>query len=66
MEKWLKNLGHLFGVDRGIVMHAFADSLQEGFAPGITGTSGKNDFGRFGYGGPCPPKGPARLLPGSL
>src|SRR4026208_2503583 len=20
---------------------------------------GKNDFGRLGYGGPCPPKGPA-------
>ncbi len=23
------------------------------------GRQGKNDFGRLGYGGPCPPKGPA-------
>ncbi len=22
-----------------------------------TGTDGKNDFGRLGYGGPCPPRG---------
>ena len=32
-------------------------SLSGGFRPGIVGTSGKNDFGRPGYGGPCPPKG---------
>ncbi len=25
----------------------------------ITIRQGKNDFGRFGYGGPCPPRGPA-------
>ncbi len=24
-----------------------------------TGVQGKNDFNRLGYGGPCPPKGPA-------
>lgn len=23
------------------------------------GTQGRNDFGRVGYGGPCPPRGPA-------
>jgi Raf kinase inhibitor-like YbhB/YbcL family protein len=27
-------------------------------APG-TGTQGVNDFGKVGYGGPCPPRGPA-------
>ena len=32
-------------------------SLAEGFRPGRLGHSGKNDFGRLGYGGPCPPKG---------
>jgi len=32
-------------------------SLSEGFQPGSVGASGKNDFGRLGYGGPCPPKG---------
>jgi len=36
---------------------AHMHSLPEGFAPGQAGTSGKNDFGRYGYGGPCPPKG---------
>jgi Raf kinase inhibitor-like YbhB/YbcL family protein len=34
-------------------------SLPEGFGPGQVGTGGKNDFGRPGYGGPCPPKGGA-------
>lgn len=34
-----------------------AHRLPEGFKPGSTGSSGKNDFGRSGYGGPCPPKG---------
>jgi hypothetical protein len=29
-------------------------SLAEG---GSAGLSGKNDFGRSGYGGPCPPRG---------
>jgi hypothetical protein len=32
-------------------------SLREGFRAGDSGSSGKNDFGRPGYGGPCPPKG---------
>jgi len=31
--------------------------IREGFQPGGAGTSGKNDFGKMGYGGPCPPKG---------
>jgi len=32
-------------------------SLAQGFKPGKLGLSGTNDFGRTGYGGPCPPKG---------
>lgn len=32
-------------------------SLAQGFKPGKQGLSGVNDFGRTGYGGPCPPKG---------
>ncbi len=32
-------------------------SLAQGFKPGQTGESGTNDFGKPGYGGPCPPKG---------
>ena len=32
-------------------------SLPEGFKPGKLGASGVNDFGKPGYGGPCPPKG---------
>lgn len=36
---------------------AHVHSLVEGFKPGSTGSSGKNDFGHSGYGGPCPPKG---------
>lgn len=31
--------------------------LPEGFQPGQLGVSGRNDFGRLGYGGPCPPRG---------
>lgn len=31
--------------------------LAQGFKPGSTGLSGTNDFGKTGYGGPCPPKG---------
>jgi Raf kinase inhibitor-like YbhB/YbcL family protein len=31
--------------------------IEAGFRPGMFGVSGKNDFGREGYGGPCPPKG---------
>jgi len=32
-------------------------SLAQGYKPGKVGVSGTNDFGRTGYGGPCPPKG---------
>lgn len=32
-------------------------SLEQGYKPGKLGVSGTNDFGRLGYGGPCPPKG---------
>ena len=32
-------------------------SLAQGYKPGKLGQSGINDFGRAGYGGPCPPKG---------
>jgi Raf kinase inhibitor-like YbhB/YbcL family protein len=42
---------------------ATARELPEGVAPGGTspagGDQGRNDFGTLGYGGPCPPKGPA-------
>ena len=33
-------------------------SIPEDSAPG--GTEGKNDFGKTGYGGPCPPSGSHR------
>lgn len=36
---------------------AAAHSLAQGYKPGNMGVSGTNDFGRLGYGGPCPPKG---------
>ncbi len=32
-------------------------SLAQGFKPGQLGRDGINDFGKQGYGGPCPPKG---------
>lgn len=32
-------------------------ALPEALEPGAIGTSGQNDFGRTGYGGPCPPPG---------
>lgn len=32
-------------------------SLAQGFKPGQVGVSGANDFGKQGYGGPCPPRG---------
>jgi hypothetical protein len=32
-------------------------SLAQGFKSGSLGLSGTNDFGKPGYGGPCPPKG---------
>lgn len=31
--------------------------LAQGFKAGQIGESGANDFGRLGYGGPCPPRG---------
>ena len=31
--------------------------LAQGYKPGRLGLSGANDFGKPGYGGPCPPKG---------
>ena len=34
------------------------NSITEGNAP--AGTQGKNDFGKTGYGGPCPPSGTHR------
>lgn len=32
-------------------------TLTEVLQPGDVGTSGTNDFGKTGYGGPCPPPG---------
>jgi Raf kinase inhibitor-like YbhB/YbcL family protein len=32
-------------------------SLPLGYKPSQIGISGTNDFGKLGYGGPCPPKG---------
>jgi Raf kinase inhibitor-like YbhB/YbcL family protein len=31
--------------------------LPQGYRPGALGVSGTNDFGKTGYGGPCPPRG---------
>jgi hypothetical protein len=39
---------------------ASAQGLPPGFEAGSTGVSGRNDFGRRGYGGPCPPPGHGR------
>ncbi len=36
---------------------ASVHTLPQGFKPGKSGESGTNDFGKPGYGGPCPPKG---------
>ena len=36
---------------------AAVHSLAQGYRPGSLGVSGKNDFGKPGYGGPCPPRG---------
>ena len=48
------------------VLHRIPASVQtlpDGVAPedavSGAGTQGVNDFGRVGYGGPCPPRGPA-------
>lgn len=32
-------------------------AIAQGFKPGQVGVSGTNDFGKLGYGGPCPPRG---------
>jgi Raf kinase inhibitor-like YbhB/YbcL family protein len=32
-------------------------ALSQALRPGGLGISGTNDFGKTGYGGPCPPKG---------
>ena len=32
-------------------------NLAQGYRPGGLGVSGRNDFGKLGYNGPCPPKG---------
>jgi len=36
---------------------ATVHNLPPGWKPGSVGVSGKNDFGKRAYGGPCPPKG---------
>lgn len=36
--------------------------LPEGLRPGQIGTPGTSDFGRFAYGGPCPPSGTHRYF----
>jgi len=36
---------------------AAVHSMAQGYKPGQLGVSGTNDFGKQGYGGPCPPKG---------
>lgn len=36
---------------------ASVHSLSEGTKPGQIGLEGTSDFGRPGYGGPCPPRG---------
>ena len=36
---------------------ALVRSLAQGYKSGKPALSGTNDFGRLGYGGPCPPKG---------
>ncbi|PWU03501.1 MAG: YbhB/YbcL family Raf kinase inhibitor-like protein [Terriglobia bacterium] len=32
-------------------------NLAQGYKPSSLGVGGQNDFGKNGYGGPCPPKG---------
>lgn len=32
-------------------------TFPQGWKPGAAGVSGTNDFGKPGYGGPCPPRG---------
>ncbi len=33
------------------------NTIPQGIKTGQLGVSGKNDFGKLGYGGPCPPRG---------
>jgi Raf kinase inhibitor-like YbhB/YbcL family protein len=44
---------HWLLYDLPVTVHAVA----QGYRPGMPGLSGTNDFGKLGYGGPCPPKG---------
>lgn len=39
-----------------------AHSLEEGHHPTPPAAAGANDFGKTGYGGPCPPKGAHRYF----
>lgn len=43
----------LFNLEPGLT------ELPEGVTPGSLGEQAANDFRKPGYGGPCPPKGPA-------
>ena len=56
LRRW--NHWLLWDIPRGT--HA----LEERFEPSSTGQSGTNDFGKVGYGGPCPPRshGPHRYF----
>lgn len=38
-------------------LSAGVHALPQGYRPGSLGVSGTNDFGKPGYGGPCPPPG---------
>jgi Raf kinase inhibitor-like YbhB/YbcL family protein len=38
-------------------LSADLQALPEGVKPNSPGVNGNNDFGKRGYGGPCPPKG---------
>src|ERR1051325_2141475 len=38
-------------------LSASVHALAQGCKPGREGVSGTNDFGKPGFGGPCPPKG---------
>ena len=44
---------HWLLYDLGSQVH----NLAQGYKPGALGASGTNDFGKLGYGGPCPPRG---------
>ncbi|MGC8660940.1 MAG: YbhB/YbcL family Raf kinase inhibitor-like protein [Nitrososphaeria archaeon] len=41
-----------------VIYNLTGTEIQEGIKPtSSTGVQGKNDFGKTGYGGPCPPRG---------